>query len=72
MAAMWRHLMDVRKDFPSADAVEVRSGRIATVFNVGGNNWRLITFIDYPTQIVRIADAMTHAEYDKDAWKRRL
>jgi mRNA interferase HigB len=38
---------DLRQLFPSADLV----GNF-TVFNVSGNNYRLITYIDYEYQIV--------------------
>ena len=33
--AAWRHLADVRADFPRADAVGA-----LTVFNIGGNKYR--------------------------------
>jgi mRNA interferase HigB len=39
------------------------------VFNIGGNKYRLIVFIDYTYQKVFIRHVLTHAEYDKDDWK---
>ena len=36
-----------------------------TVFNIGGNNYRLITAIHYNTQICYIRTIWTHAEYNK-------
>ncbi|MGF1672989.1 MAG: type II toxin-antitoxin system HigB family toxin [Rivularia sp. (in: cyanobacteria)] len=39
------------------------------VFNIGGNNYRLIVYIDYQKRIIFIRDFLTHAEYDKDKWK---
>jgi mRNA-degrading endonuclease HigB of HigAB toxin-antitoxin module len=30
----------------------------------------LISFIDYETQTVSIVEILTHADYDKDKWKR--
>lgn len=62
--AEWQNFADVRQVFRSADLV----GNF-TVFNIGGNNYRLITFIDYDEQIVFIRNVLTHAEYDKETWK---
>ena len=62
--AEWRHLVEVRADFPHADAVGV-----FTVFNISGNKYRLISVIKYRWQIVYIRNILTHAEYDKGKWK---
>ncbi|MGI2902303.1 type II toxin-antitoxin system HigB family toxin [Tolypothrix sp. VBCCA 56010] len=50
--------------FPSADQVSN-----LTIFNIGGNNYRLITLVDYNYQKVFIRHVLTHAEYDKEDWK---
>jgi len=39
------------------------------VFDIKGNNYRLITIILYPVQHVYIRYVLTHAEYDKGNWK---
>jgi mRNA interferase HigB len=70
--AQWSDLQDVRRSFPSADGVTVKSGRIATVFNIAGNKFRLITAIHYNRQIVFVMRFLTHAEYSKDKWKEEL
>jgi mRNA interferase HigB len=57
--------VELREVFPSADQV----GNF-TVFNIGGNKFRLITLIDYNYQKVFIRHVLTHAEYDKDHWKK--
>lgn len=57
-------LADLKQDFPSADYVQGK-----TVFNIAGNNYRLIAVIHYDTQCVYIRHILTHAEYDKGAWK---
>ena len=56
--------VDVRRAFPHADQVDRR-----TVFNIGGNNYRLIARISYLTQQVFVLAILTHAEYDKEKWK---
>ncbi|MHC5936650.1 type II toxin-antitoxin system HigB family toxin [Nostoc sp.] len=62
--AEWQNLVELRETFPSADQV----GNF-TVFNISGNNYRLITLVDYKYQKVFIRHILTHAEYDKNDWK---
>ena len=69
--AAWRNLDDVRNDYPSADGVRLKSKTIVTVFNVKGNEYRLITHISYDAQAVVALEFLTHGEYDKDKWKGR-
>jgi len=63
-AASWASLVDLRRDFSHADLVGRR-----TVFNVHGNNYRLIARVNYLTQRVFILDILTHSEYSKGNWK---
>lgn len=63
--ASWQSLTDVRKTFANADAVNQW-----TVFNIKGNRYRLITEINYRFQRVYIRHVLTHAEYDREGWKR--
>ncbi len=71
-AAHWNNLADVRRHYPSADAVRVASGGAVVVFNVCGNDFRLITAIHYNTQCVFTLRFLTHAEYSKGKWKAEL
>jgi mRNA interferase HigB len=64
-AAQWESLEDVRQQFPSADGVGKH-----TVFNIKGGNYRLISEIYYQTQTLLIRYVLTHAEYDKEGWKK--
>ncbi len=57
---------DLRRVFGSADRVEG-----LTVFDVGGNKFRLITSIHYNRRKVYIRAVLTHAEYDRGNWKNR-
>lgn len=58
--ARWNSLLDVRAVFPTADAV----GKL-TVFNIGGNKYRLIVKIDYRSKLILMKSILTHAEYSK-------
>lgn len=60
----WQSIIDVRASWPSADA----AGHL-TVFNIGGNKHRLITYIDYTYKKVFIRAILTHEEYDRERWK---
>ena len=63
-AAQWQNFVKLRQVFPSADQVDN-----LTVFNIGGNNYRLITLVDYEYKKVFILHVLIHAEYDKQNWK---
>lgn len=65
-AATWTSLNEVRQTYPTADAVGNK-----TVFNIKGNNYRLITAIHYNRGLIYIRELLTHAAYDKDDWKTR-
>lgn len=62
--AEWKNLAEVKQIYPHAD---LYGG--CTVFNIGGNKYRLIAKVDYRAQVIRIRNILTHAEYDKDKWK---
>jgi mRNA interferase HigB len=70
--ANWKNIQQVRQTYNSADGVTVRSGRIVTVFNIGGNHYRLVVSIHYPWAMIYVLGFMTHAEYDKKKWKEEL
>ena len=58
------NFVQLRQVFPSADVV----GNF-TVFNISGNNYRLITYIDYDAQLIFVRAVLTHANYSKETWK---
>jgi mRNA interferase HigB len=64
-AADWSTPTDVRRTFNSADFV----GDL-TVFDVGGNRFRVIAFVHYRRRAVFIKAVLTHREYDKGAWRQ--
>jgi mRNA interferase HigB len=66
-AATWKSLDDVRKSHPATDMVE----KLA-IFNIKGNHYRLIVRMEFRSQRIYIKEFLTHAEYDKGAWKKWL
>ena len=64
--AQWSSIVEVRKTYPHADAV----GDL-TVFNIGGNKYRLATSINYQSGCIYIRHVMTHEEYSREVWKKR-
>ena len=71
-AARWPSIAEVRKTFPHADAAQAASGKTITIFNIAGNNHRLITAIHYNTGKIFILKILTHSQYDKPNWKKEL
>lgn len=65
-------LVSLRRTFPAADQVAVASGRVVTVFNIGGNKFRLIAQVIYPFRRVYVLAVLTHADYSRNRWKERL
>lgn len=61
------NLTELRKIFNSVDSVYGY-----TIFNIGGNHYRLIAAIHYNTQVCFIRAIWTHAEYSKDLNQERL
>lgn len=64
LRAVWADFGEVRALYPHADQV----GKF-TVFNIGGNKYRLIAVIHYDRHKVYIRHVLTHAEYDEGKWK---
>ena len=62
--ATWRNTAEMLQTWPSADVVE----RL-TVFNVGGNEFRLIARVEYQRHEIYIRGVFTRDEYDEEGWK---
>lgn len=59
--ASWTSFSDIKETFNSVDAV----GNQHYVFDIRGNNYRLIVVIKFTIGLVLIRFIGTHAEYDK-------
>jgi mRNA interferase HigB len=66
----WHNFQDVKALFGQTDvASDTKSKRTATIFDIGGNKYRVITLIDYLRQTLLITHVMDHKEYDLKKWK---
>ncbi|MDE6793379.1 MAG: type II toxin-antitoxin system HigB family toxin [Muribaculaceae bacterium] len=59
--ADWKNFQDIKKTFNSVDSV----GNQHYVFNIRGNNHRLVVVIKFTIKWVYIRFIGTHQEYDK-------
>lgn len=59
-AANWSTPQDVREDFRSADFI----GDNRVIFNIGGNNYRLVVRISYTFKQVLVKFVGSHKDYD--------
>jgi mRNA interferase HigB len=59
--ANWAAPTDVKRDLRSASIL--RDGRV--VFNLGGNKYRLVVWINYPYRIIYVRFIGNHAQYDR-------
>ena len=57
----WNSPSDIKELYSSASFLS--DNRV--VFNIQGNDYRLIVYIDYPRKILRVKFIGTHTEYDK-------
>ncbi len=58
--ASWEHFAEVREQFGNASAVGDR-----VVFNIAGNKYRLVAYINYDFHTIYVRFIGTHAEYDE-------
>lgn len=70
--ARWKRFIDVRETMSSVDQVKVASGRTVLVFDIGGNDFRLICAAHFNHENLYVLRFLTHAEYSKDQWKKEL
>ena len=60
-AAKWKNPAEVKAAYANASIM----GTDRVVFNIKGNDYRLVVAIDYERQVVFVKWIGTHAEYDK-------
>ena len=60
LKADWASPAEVKEDFRSASIL--KDGRV--VFNIAGNKYRLVVWINYAYKVVYVRFLGTHAQYD--------
>src|ERR1700754_68521 len=60
LRAEWASPADVKRDIASASIL--KDGRV--VFNVAGNKYRIVVWINYPYRVVYVRFIGTHRQYD--------
>lgn len=61
LKADWASPADVKREIGNASIL--RDGR--TVFNVAGNKYRIVVWINYPYRVVYVRFIGTHRQYDR-------
>lgn len=61
LKADWASPMEVKSDIGNASIFE--DGRV--VFNIGGNKFRIVVWINYPYRVVYVRFIGTHRAYDR-------
>jgi mRNA interferase HigB len=59
--ADWASPADVKREIATASIL--KDGRV--VFNIAGNKYRVVVWINYPYRVVYIRFIGTHAQYDR-------
>lgn len=59
--AQWKNPRDIKREYPTASFLH--DNRV--VFNIKGNNYRLVVKINFDYGIIWIRFVGTHAQYDK-------
>ena len=62
--ARWKNPAEIKQTFRSADVV-----CDCVVFNIHGNDYRLISKINFVAELVDIRAVLTHKDYDRGGWK---
>ncbi|HMI65980.1 MAG TPA: type II toxin-antitoxin system HigB family toxin [Cyclobacteriaceae bacterium] len=57
----WKNTNEIKKEYPTASIL----GGNRVVFNIKGNNYRLIVKINFQYQMIWIRFIGTHKEYDR-------
>ena len=63
--ANWNNPAELKAVYHNADLVGRR-----TAFDIAGNKYRLVARVNYQSQRIFVLYILTHADYDRGAWKQ--
>jgi mRNA interferase HigB len=66
IGASWTNFPEIRRTFNTVDWFEG-----AIIFDIAGNNIRIVAVCRFDLGRLYIDKVMTHEQYDKGAWKKR-
>ncbi len=75
----FKSIIELRETFGRVSPVKVRPRRfnresvtltVFNIFNISGNDARLIAVVQYAKQVVFIDQVLTHNEYDTGNWRK--
>ena len=72
----FKSIIDLRETFGRVSPVKAQPRRFnrasvtLTVFNISGNDARLIAVVQYTKQVVVVDQVLTHDEYDTGNWRK--
>lgn len=70
--ASWKSFQDVKSTYGGKVDAPLIDGCRIVIFNLKGNDYRLLVSINYAEQAIRILFFLTHAEYSKNQWRSLL
>lgn len=71
-SAKWQSPAELKQTFNNVDPATVSSGNQVYVFNIQGNEHRLIAAIHFDKGRIYVLRILTHKDYDTQRWKDEL
>ena len=62
-SATWPHFPGLKRTFSSAHYAPATG---VTIFDIGGNKYRVVAIVNFEKRIVLIQEAFTHEEYNRE------
>jgi mRNA interferase HigB len=56
---------ELKATFGSVDLARAKDDTVIFIFDVGGNNYRIVTRIDFEYRVLFVLEVLTHQDYDR-------